>query len=332
MKKISVLFITVLIFFSCEKILFEPDLGSRDPLENFDYLWSEVDKKYSYFELKNINWDSIRNVYRPQISANSTDAELFEVLANMLNELRDDHTNLVSPFNISRYNLALQSPANFRQRSIEEHYLPNIWLTGPFIHDFLESNTIGYVRYESFMSDFSDEQWDFVINRYKNTKGLIIDVRQNGGGSAFNIPKILGRFTESKTLVGYTITRNGPGRNDFSNREPFYITPYSGNKYLKPVVVLIDRGSYSATTFFALATKAMPNITLIGDTTGGGGGIPNGGQLPNGWTYRFSISQILDLNGNNYAEKGVPPDIQASFNWSDLTKDEILERAILELQ
>ncbi len=332
MKKISVLFITVLIFSSCEKILFEPDLGSRDPLDNFDYLWSEVDKKYSYFELKNINWDSIRNVYRPQISASSTEEELFEVLANMLNELRDDHTNLVSPFNFSRYNIALQSPANFRQRTIEEHYMPNSWLTGPFIHDFLDSNTIGYIRYESFMSNFSDEQLDFVINRYKNTNGLIIDVRQNGGGSAFNIPKLLGRFTESKSLIGYTVTRNGPGRNDFSNREPFYITPYSGNKYLKPVVVLIDRGSYSATTFFALATKAMPNITLIGDTTGGGGGIPNGGQLPNGWTYRFSVSQLLDLNGNNYAEKGVPPDIQASFNWSDLTKDEILERAILELQ
>ena len=332
MKKISVLLIAVLIFSSCEKVLFEPDLGSRDPLDNFDYLWNEVDKKYSYFELKNINWDSIRNIYRPQISASSTEEELFEVLANMLNELKDDHTNLVSPFKNSRYNIALQSPANFRQRTIEEHYMPNSWLTGPFIHDFLDSNTIGYIRYESFMSNFSDEQLDFVINRYKNTKGLIIDLRQNGGGSAFNIPKILGRFTESKTLVGNTITRNGPGRNDFSNREPFYITPYSGNKYLKPVVVLIDRGSYSATTFFALATKAMPNITLIGDTTGGGGGLPNGGQLPNGWTYRFSVSQLLDLNGNNYAEKGVPPDIRASFNWADLTKDEILERAILELQ
>jgi C-terminal processing protease CtpA/Prc len=70
----------------------------------------------------------------------------------------------------------------------------------------------------------------------------------------------------------------------------------------------------------------------MGDTTGGGGGLPNGGQLPNGWTYRFSISQLLDLNGNNYAEDGVAPEIFESFNWSDLTKDEILDRAILELQ
>ncbi|MFN3909593.1 MAG: S41 family peptidase, partial [Flavobacterium sp.] len=89
---------------------------------------------------------------------------------------------------------------------------------------------------------------------------------------------------------------------------------------------------YSATTFFALATKAFLNIRLVGDTTGGGGGLPNGGQLPNGWTYQFSISQLLDLNGDNFAESGVPPDIQASFNWNDLTKDEILETAISLLQ
>jgi C-terminal processing protease CtpA/Prc len=332
MKKTLLFLIAALILSSCEKILFEPDLGSRDPLVNFDYLWNEVDKKFSYFELKNVDWDAVRNQYRPMLSSNSTEEELFDVLAAMLNELRDDHTNLVSPFNFSRYNIGLQSPENFRQRTIEEFYLPNIWFTGAFIHDFLDNNEIGYIRYGSFMNDFTDEQMDFVLNRYKDTKGLILDMRQNGGGSAFNVPKILARFTESKAKVGYFITRNGPNRNDFSDREDFYVTPHNGLRYTKPVIVLIDRGSYSATTMFALACKALPNITLLGDATGGGGGLPNGGQLPNGWTYRFSIGQLLDLNGDSYAEDGVPADIPVSFDWSDLTKDEILERAILELQ
>lgn len=332
MKNIILIFSTVLIFSSCEKILFEPDLGSRDPLTNFDYLWGEVDKKYSYFELKNIDWDEVKNTYRSMLTANSTEEELFDVLANMLNELRDDHTNLISPFNVSRYNVVLTGPENYRQRTIAEFYIPDIWLTGAFKHGFLENKEIGYIRYGSFLSEFSDEALDLILNRYQSTKGLILDLRANGGGNIFNIPKILGRFTDTKTLSGYSITRNGPNHNDFSNKENFFITPYSGVKYLKPVIVLIDRGSYSATTFFALATKAFPNITLLGDTTGGGGGLPNGGQLPNGWTYRFSISQLFDLNGNNYAEDGVPADIQAAFDWNDLTKDEILERAILELQ
>jgi hypothetical protein len=60
--------------------------------------------------------------------------------------------------------------------------------------------------------------------------------------------------------------------------------------------------------------------------------LPNGGQLPNGWTYRFSVSQTLYLNGDNSAENGVPPDYPIQFNWTDLQKDEILDKAIDILQ
>jgi len=54
--------------------------------------------------------------------------------------------------------------------------------------------------------------------------------------------------------------------------------------------------------------------------------------LPNGWTYRFSITQTLDLSGNNW-ESGVPPDIQVNLNEADRSKgiDTILERAIKEI-
>jgi C-terminal processing protease CtpA/Prc len=190
---------------------------------------------------------------------------------------------------------------------------------------------VGYIRYGSFLSNFSEAELNFVMNRYANTKGIILDLRSNGGGSVFNVMPILGRFVEAPVTAGYFITRNGPNHSDFGPRENFQITP-TGTAYTKKVMVLMDRGSYSATTLFAIGTKALPNVVLVGDTTGGGGGVPNGGQLPNGWSYRFSVSQLLDLNGDNYAEKGVPPDIIASFDWTDLTKDEILERALAELK
>lgn len=273
MKRILLIFL-VLSLSSCEKVLFEPDLATSDPLENFDYLWNEVDRKYSYFELKNIDWNQVRDTYRPMLSANSGDIKLFDVLASMLNELRDDHTNLVSSFNVSQYNVALRSPENYHQRTIEEYYATNRWRTGSLVNDFMSDGDVGYIRYQSFSSGFSDSQMDLVLSRFKNTKGIILDLRQNGGGSILNVPKILARFTESKTLAGYTITRNGPEHNDFGKREDFYITPSDRVRYTKPVIVLIDRGSYSATTFFAVATKAFPNITLMGDTTGGGGGLP----------------------------------------------------------
>ena len=333
MKNLILIMTAVLTLSSCEKVLFKPDLGSKDPLTNFDYLWNEVDKKYSYFELKNIDWDAIKTKYRSKLSSNSSEEELFSVLADMLKELKDDHTNLISPFNISRYDIRLQNPDNIYFRTIQKHYIPDLWFSeSGLAHGFLDNNKIGYILYNSFMTNFSDDDMDLILNRYKNTNGIIIDLRGNGGGQLTNVTRLLGRFIETKTLAAYTITRNGEKRNQFGSKQPFYITPHKGLRYSKPIVVVTDRGSYRASTFFALATKALPNFTLIGDTTGGGGGLPNGGQLPNGWTYRFSICQLLDLNGNNYAEAGVPPRINVAFDWSDLTKDVILDRAILELQ
>lgn len=330
--KYRIIIVGLLFFFSsCEKLLFAPDAASKDPLINFDYLWNEVDKKYSYFELKNIDWDSIRIEYRRQLNENSSEEELFEVLANMLNTLKDDHTNLVSPFNVSRFDVGMTGAENYRPRTIQENYIPDLWITGSLQHGFLESNTIGYVRYGSFMDAIPDSDLDFILNRYKDTKGLILDLRSNGGGDISIVSRLLSRFVPTQSLVGYSVTRNGPGRNDFSERQNFTVAPHNGVRYTNPLVVLVDRKSYSATTFFAVATKALSNIILVGDTTGGGGGLPNGGMLPNGWTYRFSVSQVLDVNGNNYAENGVPADIPAAFDWSDVAKDEILDRAILFL-
>lgn len=321
----------VVMLTSCEKILFEEDLASNDPFVNFDYLWEELDRKYSYFDLKQIDWDQVRQTYRAQLSNDMSEEELFAVLAAMMNELRDDHSNLIAPFNLSRYNLPLQHEPNFNFRTIEEFYLPEGRYTGGFFHDFIADGEVAYVRYGSFMSNVGASTMGHLISRYGDTRGMILDFRSNGGGSIINVGRLLERFNDQRTLAGNFITRNGPSHGEFGDPQPFYIGAYEGARYNKPVMVLIDRSSYSATTMFAVASKALPQLKLIGDTTGGGGGLPNGGQLPNGWRYRFSISQLIDLDGNNHAENGVAPDISASFDWNDLTRDEIIDRAIDEL-
>jgi C-terminal processing protease CtpA/Prc len=318
---------------SCEKTLFEDDLASTNPKDNFEYLWNECNEKYSYFDLKNINWDVIKSEYSAKIYNGMSEDSLFKVLGGMLTELKDDHTNLISNFNVSTFRVDYLGQDNFDWRIIEDRYLNReYYITGPFLHNFLDNKEIGYVRFPSFPGTVDAKNLDFVLNRYKNTKGLILDIRENGGGAVSDIFKILSRFVERKTLVNYSRIKRGSARNDFSEAEPVYVSPYDGIRYKNKIVVLVDRGTYSAGSFLSLATKALSNITLIGDTTGGGLGLPNGGQLPNGWTYRFSITQALTLDKSPDYENGVPPDIEALVDWSDLTKDEVLERAILELQ
>lgn len=328
MKKLIILIGLITSLSACESMLFETDKASADPYVNFEYLWSELDKKYSYFELKNINWNVVKTKYQAKLSKNMSEEALFKVLADMMNELRDDHSNLSAPFDVSVYNIALRSNANYNQRTIELNYLENKMQTGAFSHAKIKNQNIAYVRYASFMDQVTAFDLDYILNKYATSKGLILDLRENGGGDIFNVPLILERFNNEKRKVGYFKTRNGIRHNDFSQNEAFNIGSYSGTRYDGKLIVLIDRGSYSATTMFAVAAKGIPGITLIGDTTGGGGGAPNGGQLPNGWTYRFSISQILDLEGKAHAEDGVAPHIKVSFNWSNLNKDEIIDKAI----
>jgi len=217
-------------------------------------------------------------------------------------------------------------------RIIEDQYLnQSFYSSGPFIHDFIANDEIGYVRFPAFTGQIDEHNLDFIIRRYMNTKGLILDLRENGGGAVTDVFALLSRFVNTKTLVNYSRIKNGPAHDAFSEAEAVYLSP-KGVYYPKKVALLIDRGTYSAGSFTSLATKALPNIVLIGDTTGGGLGLPNGGQLPNGWTYRFSITQALTLDKKPDYENGVPPDIRVLVDWNDRTKDEVIERAILELQ
>lgn len=329
--RIAFLFVLLL---GCEALLFEEDLGTFDPQENLDYLWNQANEKYSYFELKGIDWDQVYDEYSAKISTKISGDSLFRVLGAMLTELEDDHTNLISNFNISFFGTRNLGPDNFDWRIITDNYLPSdYYVSGPFSHDFLKNTNqkIGYVRFSSFTGTVSGSNIGFILSRYRDTEGLILDLRENGGGSVSDVFNILSRFVDEKTLLLYSRAKNGADHNDFGKAEPAYVDPSPGTRYLKPVMVLVDRGTYSAGSFTSLAIKALPNLVLIGDTTGGGLGLPNGGQLPNGWRYRFSVSQALDLNLNNEFEMGVPPDILSFVNWDDRTKDEVIERAVFEI-
>lgn len=315
---------------ACEKIVFEKK-AENTPIDNFNYLWLEVNNKYAFFDHKEVIWDSIYVKYADQIYEDMPDTLLFTVMANMLNELRDGHVNLVSPFNISRYDITLLGPVNINQRVITENYIGNDgYITGGFNHNFIKDGQIGYIWYPSFASSpISEYELDFLLDKYKNTKGLIIDIRQNGGGYVSNVFSLLSRFSNDKKLLYKTQIKSGPYEDNFTDLEDIYTEESSSEIYPGKVAILTDRGSYSASSFFSVCTYAYDNIFLVGDTTGGGLGLPNGGQLPNGWTYRFSITRTIAVDGNNY-ESGVPPDYTVILSDDATTTgiDNVIEFAV----
>lgn len=318
---------------SCSDLFLGKDVEST-PRENFEHLWNILDQKYSFFSYKNIDWNQVYEEYSGKIENDMTDDELFNVLFSMLTELRDAHVNLVSPFNVSRYDEVFRkSPENFNNRIIEEFYLKSDYFeTGPFKHQLIAKGEIGYVRYPSFSSTINEDDIHFIINKYRDNKGIIFDVRSNGGGFVSNVFTLCRAFADKKRHVYTSYIKTGPGHEDFSSPHLVDISPSMDEPFTKPVYILTNRGCYSATSFFILAMKAFPNIITIGDTTGGGLGAPTGAELPNGWSFRFSCSRTISPAGINF-EDGIPPDVIKYLRTSDANKgiDTIIEAAIDEI-
>jgi hypothetical protein len=319
---------------ACEKLLISKD-PANTPTENARFLWQTINEKYTFLDFKRVNWDSVGRVWLPRVSDTMNDVLLFRICDSMLYTLRDGHVNLFASFNFSRnWQSYLNHPDNFDEYLLERNYLRgNQRITGGLVNTFMDSNRVGYIRYSSFSRTVSDFDIDVVLARFRDTKGIIFDVRSNGGGSSANVEKLLSRFTNKKVLIWRTAEKVGTGKNELGNFKDQYAEPAGSFQYTKPVMLLTNRRSYSATSFFTAAMLAFPNVKVIGDWTGGGGGTPSSTQLPNGWTLRYSATATLMPTGFNI-EDGTPPTIRQNMLKSDSDRgfDSIIEKALQELK
>ncbi|MCM1110691.1 MAG: S41 family peptidase [Clostridium sp.] len=275
----------------------------------FDSLWTTLDEHYCFFREKGVDWDSVYVVYKAKSKTAVTTQDFFEVCAEMLDELRDGHTNLSAPFATSYYRKWWSDyPVNYNDRLIEQYYFNfNYRSLGAVNYGILQNN-IGYIRYPSFASSLGAGNIDYILQYFNPCDGLIIDVRDNGGGNIDNVSDWVCRFIRERTLAGYISHKTGPGHDDFSEPFPYYIDlPGKGHlSWPKPVVILADRSTFSAANNFVSIMKLLPGVAVVGDVTGGGSGMPFSSELPNGWGVRFSACSVLDARGES-TEFGVAP-------------------------
>jgi len=298
------------------------------PQGNFEALWQIIDEHYCFFDYKSIDWDAIHNIYKVRANDNINREQLFEVLTDMLTELRDGHVNLYTAFDNGRYwSWHEDYPANFSD-TLQRRYLGTDYrIAGSLRYKILDDN-IGYVYYGSFASAIGESNLDEVIQHLMFCQGMILDIRGNGGGNLTNAEKLAARFCNEKTLVGYMQHKTGKGHNDFSAEKPQYIEPSSNLRWQKPVILLTNREVFSAANEFTKYMKCFPQVTVVGDQTGGGSGMPFTATLPNGWTVRFSACPSYDRN-HAQTEFGIAPDHNVALTTKDFLKgkDTIIEFA-----
>src|SRR5262249_29496410 len=190
------------------------------PEKNFEYLWQTYDRNYALFGAKHIDWTALYKVYRPRVTAKTTDAELFEVLAGLLGNLNDNHVRLTSPDRAFQSGiLGEMKQESFSLDLVKEAFLKGRakeLMNGVFLYGWL-TDSIGYFHINRFSQIVqSTAAIDQIIKEFKDARSIVVDVRANGGGDDRVGKLIADRFADRKRLYMKTQIRNGPAHEDFT--------------------------------------------------------------------------------------------------------------------
>lgn len=317
---------------ACLASCVDEDEYEDNPRGNFEALWTILDEHYCFFDYKagqyGLDWDEVHSRYAEQINDYMSDEQLFEVLGNMLGELRDGHVNMYSGWDVARnWSWKEDYPSNISDTLISKYLGTDYRIASGLKYRVLDDN-VGYLRCESFSTSFGSGNLDEIMYYLAPCNGLIIDIRDNGGGQLTYAEKLASRFTNEELLVGYMQHKTGTGHDDFSDMEEQRLKPSSNMRWQKRVAVLTNRAVYSAANEFVKYMRCCPNVTVVGDRTGGGSGMPYSDELPIGWSIRFSACPMYDKD-KQHTEFGIEPDYNVSLAQEDVARgtDSIIEFA-----
>jgi carboxyl-terminal processing protease len=336
----------------------------------FEAFWNGMNTRYVFWDWETTNWDKVYQVYKPKFAALgglsdpvSQDSAI-QYLKEMTTGLIDGHYDLQNldakgiefrpsgarkshdayfnanhfiPLSYFSQEISKKLDASFSQSSTTIDGEDTVFA----IAGTIQKNIL-YLYFKSF--DLGNwygpgapltNTLDFFFDRFTadstQYKGIIIDVRANFGGHIPDIAFVLGRIIASPVQYGFTRTKTGNGRLDYSPWLPALLIPAQGGKALassQRLVVLADNWSQSAAEQLTMAIKVLPNSTFIGDTTWGANGpFQDPAEYPDYFSGPFNIGTIPAgpaggfgfvktssymfkyINDSIYEGRGFPPDV-----------------------
>ncbi|PKG22063.1 S41 family peptidase [Niallia nealsonii] len=161
---------------------------------------------------------------------------------------------------------------------------------------------IGYLQITSFSEDTAGEFKKALKDLEKSgISGLILDVRGNPGGLLTSVNSILEEFVTNDKPYVQIADRNG-------KKEQFFSSLTKTKEY--PVVVLVDKGSASASEILAGALKEGADYTLIGEKTFGKGTVQQAVPMDDGSKIKLTLAKWLTPDGNWIHKKGIEPNLE----------------------
>ena len=354
----------------------------------FQSFWNGMNTNYMFWGIDTTNWDNMYTVYKPlfdqlTIFDSAHEAKAEQYFQQMTKGLIDSHYDLQyqltgNSFSPSTYRRLQQDPNYFVDSAFPAAVLDSLIPAKYIDHSslvmgtdtvVLEGNStpftavsgtiqgsILYLYFSSFALSQASTNTGPVFNyffntlhrNYPNLKGIVIDVRGNGGGEIEDLDYLVGQMVTSQYTFGYTRYKNGVNRLDYTPWAPAVVKPWVGGSVnvTAPIVVLADHLSASMAELTTMAIKTLPNGKFIGTRTWGANGpltssvYFDGGQFTigsaafgsSGYMFVYTSSSMFKyLNGDIYEGVGVPPDIYsrettaAYLNGDDLVLDQAIK-------
>lgn len=310
------------------------------PIQNFEALWSAFNLRYANFDLKKVDWDKIYQQYRPKVTAQTNNKDLFEICCSMVQELNDGHVYIFPNFEDEKvyckapYEFSLRKAFPTPQAVLQfEQVMDKTLLSQGFSKpiplrvtedtnfQYRTSNDFGYLRIDGMTEVFPLWRLNKALNQsikaFQPKKGIILDLRKNGGGWDKAAYRIASRLVNKKH-VGYLKQERIKGTQNYTKLKTYYAKPKGKHQFTKPIIILTSDFTASAAEVFLLVMKDLPYVTIVGDTTEGIFSDIFDFELPNGWEASLSNQKFYDKAMNNYEGIGIVPDFQIINTSKDL--------------
>ena len=311
----------------------------------FKALWDTFDRKYGLFAVKSVDWDALYSEYLPLANRAQDEDQLFHVCADLLSHLQDKHVWLISnrlgwncrlkvPCALENLDLAKKAwKSPFSESLIDRKYLrgERSLYSGEISGGSLPFE-IAYLRISAFPDDVNQVGLaiDKAFKSKSGAKAMVVDIRDNRGGSDQGVVAISNRFADQRRLFMMSAIRSGQNRNDLASQKEWFLEPTAATNFHCPVALLINQDTFSAGETFTLAMRVLPQVKIVGEPTAGAFSDAEDGVLPNGWQFTYSIGVWRDAKRQLWEGKGVPPDVAIKTSPADLARDidPVLEWAI----
>ena len=309
-----------------------------DPEADFEAFWTLFDDRYALFGVKGVDWDAVYDVYRPRVTEETTRAELFAVFEETTGLLNDVHITVedeeadrfarsggrslgTGDFDVGKVSMPLIGEAYARGGL-------TVRAGGTMRYGTLEGG-IGYLKVDAFKyPTTSTSAADEIARAFADAPAVIIDVRQNGGGSDAVARLLASRFADERRLV-MTAEARLPGEEALGEKRPWYVEPVP-DALTVPVFVLVNDRTISAAENFAIMMRAFPHVTIVGETTAGALADTYPVAVGGGWVFGVPTNVLRDADGRSWEGIGVVPDIWAANDPADVAagRDYGLETAL----